>query len=133
MVSESPSCSITYDSKKGNPAITGLPFASMKDAVLGKKYDLSLVIASKETVRKLNLTYRDKNCATDILSFPLDKSHGEIFINLEEAKKEAKKFEREFKNFVAFLFIHGLVHLKGMAHGSTMEREERKVRKLFGV
>ncbi len=133
MVSQSPTFSITYASKKGNSAIAELPFASMKDMVVGTSYELSLVIASKETMRTLNRTYRQKDCATDILSFPFDASHGEIFINLEETKKEAKKFGREFKNFVGFLFIHGLVHLKGFKHGSTMEREERKVRKLFGV
>ena len=48
-------------------------------------------------------------------------------------RKEAKKFDREFKNFIQFLFIHGCVHLKGFTHGSRMESEEVKFRKQFGV
>ena len=48
-------------------------------------------------------------------------------------KLEAKKFERTYENFLAFLFIHALVHLKGMDHGSTMESMEARYRKKFGI
>jgi probable rRNA maturation factor len=119
---------------KGNLAILkGLPFVQIKDAVLGKDYELSLVFVTPKEVARLNTTYRNKPLATDILSFPLDKNSGEIFMNMEEVKKESKKFERELKNFIQFLFIHGCVHLKGFTHGSRMESEERKFRKEFGV
>ena len=118
---------------KGNSAITGLPFASMKEAVLGKNYELSVVFAPKKTLKDLNRTHRGKDTPTDILSFPLSDSAGEIFINLDEAKKEAKKFDRKFENFIGFLFIHGLVHLKGFTHGSRMEAQEIKFRKQFGI
>ena len=110
-----------------------LPFALMKSAVLGKKYSLSLVFAPKAVLQTLNLTYRKKNAPTDILSFPLSATSGEIFINLDEAKKEAKKFDRNFENFIGFLFIHGLAHLKGMRHGSRMEAQETKIRNKFGI
>jgi probable rRNA maturation factor len=110
-----------------------LPFASMKNSVLGAKYDLSLVFAPKNNLRALNRLYRRKDAATDILSFPLSDSAGEIFINLEEARKESKKFGRDFENFIGFLFIHGLVHLKGFIHGSRMEHEEEKIRQRFGI
>jgi probable rRNA maturation factor len=118
---------------KGNPPIGRLPFVSMKEAVLGKNYELSVVFASKGTLRKLNRIYRGNDKSTDILSFPLGKSEGEIFINGNEAKNEAKKFGRNFENFIGFLFIHGLVHLKGFAHGSTMETQETKFRTRFGI
>jgi ssRNA-specific RNase YbeY (16S rRNA maturation enzyme) len=48
-------------------------------------------------------------------------------------KLEAKKFDREYENFLGFLFIHGLVHLKGYDHGSTMESIEIQFRKQFGI
>ncbi len=118
---------------KDNPPIGGLPFLSMKEAVLGKRYDLSVVFASRKMLRKLNCTYHGKDRATDILSFSLSKTRGEIFINLGEAWKEAKKFGRDFENFVGFLFIHGLTHLKGLRHGSRMEAHEAKFRKQFGI
>ncbi|KKT44482.1 MAG: putative rRNA maturation factor [Parcubacteria group bacterium GW2011_GWA2_44_15] len=110
-----------------------LPFPSMKEAALGKKYDLSLVFASRSTLRKLNRVYRSIDKTTDILSFPIDKTRGEIFISQDEARKEAKKFDRDFENFIGFLFIHGLTHLKGYRHGSRMEGEEEKIRRKFQI
>lgn len=108
-------------------------FVAMKDAVLGKEYDLSVVFVSKEKIRDLNKKYRNIDEPTDILSFPLDDESGEIFINLEETKRMAPDFDREYENFLGFLFIHGLVHLKGYDHGSTMENIEKKFRKDFHI
>lgn len=105
----------------------------MKEAVLGKKYRLSIAIITLAKMRSLNKTYRKKDAPTDILSFPLSKTEGEIFLNLQDARKESKKFGRTFENFIAFLLIHGLVHLKGFAHGSRMEALETKFRKKFGI
>ncbi len=110
-----------------------LAFAIMKDAVLGKNYELSLVIVSKAQIKKLNKEYRDIDKPTDILSFGLSDDFGEIYINPEMTKLEAKKFDRDYENFFAFLFIHGLVHLKGFDHGSTMEATEARFRKKFGI
>jgi probable rRNA maturation factor len=108
-------------------------FEKMKNAVLGKKYELSVIIIGKKEIQKLNKEYRDINKPTDILSFPLSDDFGEIYINPEMAKIEAKKFERDYDNFFAFLFIHGLVHLKGFDHGSTMENIEAQFRKKFHI
>ncbi len=105
----------------------------MKNEILGKDYDLSWAFIDSEKIQKLNLTYRNLNKPTDILSFPLSDTEGELYICLEEAEKEAKKFERPFDNFLEFLFIHGLVHLKGYDHGSTMENIETELRKKFGI
>jgi len=119
--------------KKGNPPTGGLPFLEIKEAMLGKKYELSLVFASETALRTLNREYRGKDTPTDILSFPISKTSGEIFICLDEAKREARKFGRNFENFVGFLFIHGLAHLEGFRHGSRMETQEKKFRGKFGI
>ena len=108
-------------------------FHAIKNEVLGAKYTLSLIIVPSAKIKKLNTIYRDIEKATDILSFPLSETEGEIYISPNETKKEAKKFGRSYENFLAFLFIHGCVHLKGYDHGSTMERIEAKVRKQFGI
>jgi probable rRNA maturation factor len=110
-----------------------LAFVNMKDAILGKKYELSVIIVSKKEIQKLNKEYRDIDKPTDILSFPLSEDFGEIYINLDMTKEEAKKFDRTYENFLGFLFIHGLVHLKGFDHGSTMESIEARFRKKFGI
>ena len=119
-----------------NPEKAKLPrlaFSDMKDAVLGKEYDLTLHIVSLAEIAALNKKYRDIDSPTDILSFPISETEGEMFINIEETKKEAVKFDREYENFFGFLFIHGLTHLLGMDHGSTMERIEVRFRKQFGI
>lgn len=108
-------------------------FVAMKEAVLGKKYELSVIIVGKKEIQKLNNEYREINKPTDILSFPLSDSFGEIYINPEMTELESKKFDRDYKNFYAFIFIHGLVHLKGFDHGSTMEGIEARFRKQFGI
>ncbi|MDB5259314.1 MAG: hypothetical protein JWO73_522 [Candidatus Taylorbacteria bacterium] len=115
------------------PRLAFVDFEKMKDAILGKDYDLTVAIIGTKKMQTLNRTHRDIDKPTDILSFPLDKESGEMFINPEYTRIEAKKFDREYENFFAFLFIHGLVHLKGFDHGSTMERIEAKFRKQFGI
>ncbi len=122
--------SITNKTKSTLPRV---PFDNIKKAALGEEYSLSLVFIGDKKSKELNFSYRNKNKPTNVLSFPLDKKSGEIFITLSVAKKEAKSFERKFENFVAFLFIHGLMHLKGMDHGSTMEKAEKKLRLKFGI
>ncbi len=113
--------------------LPSLPFDLMKEAVLGKDYDLSLVFVADKLSRRLNRERREKDKPTNILSFSLDDSNGEIFINLKLATKQAPEFERDPKNFIAFLFIHGLFHLKGFDHGSRMESKEKEIRKMFGI
>ena len=110
-----------------------MPFAKIKNAVLGEKYQLSLVFVGDKMTQKLNNSYREKNQPTNCLSFPLDKNSGEIFLNLKKAKKEAPAFGRKFDNFVAFLFIHSCLHLKGFEHGSIMEKAEAKFTRLFKI
>ncbi|MBI2673739.1 MAG: rRNA maturation RNase YbeY [Candidatus Zambryskibacteria bacterium] len=97
--------------------IPGVPFKKIKEQVLGKKYELSLVFCDNALSRKLNSTYRQKDRATNVLSFEISSNSGEIFINLSQTKIfSAEK-----------LFIHGLLHLKGMEHGDTMEQTEKKL------
>jgi probable rRNA maturation factor len=104
-----------------------IPFTNLKNTVLGRKFELSLVFIDDKFSRRLNSTYRGKNKPANVLSFPLSKRSGEIFIDLITARKETQKFDMTFKKFVTFLFIHGLLHLKGMEHGNTMERAEKKL------
>jgi len=108
-------------------------FDALKDAALGKAYALNVIIASPARMKKLNTIYRDIEKPTDILSFPVSEKEGEIYLCLPEARKEAKKFDRKYENFLSFLFIHGCVHLKGHDHGGTMETIEAKIRKEFGI
>ncbi len=104
-----------------------IPFDDISSSILGGDYDLSLVFAGKSLSQELNKKYRGKDKPTNVLSFPLSESSGEIFIDLETAREEAPTFEKNFEEFVLYLFIHGLLHLKGMEHGDTMDKKEKEL------
>ncbi len=106
--------------------IPNLPFREIKNDILGKDYELSLVFPTLSQSNELHKKWKKKDGPVNILSFPLDEKSGEIFITLIQAKKEAKKFEKTYREYLLFLFIHGCLHLKGMKHGASMEREETK-------
>ncbi len=108
-------------------------FSLIKDKVLGKKYDLSLVFIGPKESHKLNYKFREKNKPTNILSFSLSDTSGEIFITPSVVKKEAPLFDKTPDVFVVQLLIHGLFHLKGMEHGGKMERAEARIRKFFRI
>lgn len=110
-----------------------LPFSRLKDAILGPSYELSVASVSASVSQKLNAHYRGKNNPTNILSFPLTKTSGELILHLPTARKEYKNFGMTYDDFLLYLVIHGMLHLKGMEHGGIMERAERKFGILFGV
>ena len=129
-MAQSEFCTI-INTTKGIPTPVGMPFALMKDKILGKKYDLSLTFVSASVQRKLNKTYRSKDKTTNILSFPLSDTSGEITIDLKQTKKDCPLFDMSYPKFLKYLFIHGCLHLKGFEHSSTMEKEEKKYLKIF--
>lgn len=114
---------------KGKPP--RLPFAKLKDAILGEKYDLSIAFVAPKESHKLNLAYRGKDKPTNVLSFPLDKNSGELVLDLKTSSKDAPNFSMSSSKFLLFLVIHGMLHLKGYDHGSTMEKQEKKFLKIF--
>jgi probable rRNA maturation factor len=120
---------IVINKTKGK--LPSLPFVSITKAILGKDYEISVVFVSKAKSRIINSTYRGKDYATNVLSFPLTKKSGEIIMCADIMKKEHTSFDMNYKKFVTFLFIHGCLHLKGMEHSSTMEKEEKKFLKKF--
>ena len=113
--------------------IPRIPLNKIKEFTLGKKYELSLVFIGDKLSRQLNKKYRKINRPTTVLAFPLSENSGEIFINLSSAKKQSAQFGKKYGNFVGFLFIHALLHLKGYEHSSKMEREERRIGKKFDI
>lgn len=114
-----------------NERLPRIPFAKIADFALSQGYEVSLVFVDSETSQRLNKQYRQKDNPTNILSFPLTKDEGEILIDIKVVKKEAKELGEKESTYLAYIFIHGLVHLKGFDHGSRMEEEEKKIRNKF--
>jgi probable rRNA maturation factor len=110
-----------------------VPFSRIKNAVLGTTYELSLVFVGDAESQKINMTHRSKDYIPNVLSFELSEDSGEMFINPFEARRQSAGFGRSYTSMITFLYIHGLCHLKGMQHGSTMEKSEAKLRKKFGI
>lgn len=111
--------------------LPNVPFLLVKEKLLGKNYDLTVIFCTPKESQEKNKTYRDKDYPTNILSFPLSDAEGEIYISLSTARRDAKKFEMSYEKFLHLLFIHGCLHLKGHDHGSTMEELEEKYLKTF--
>lgn len=114
-----------------NGTLPNVPFLEIKDKLLGKTYDLTVTFCTPKESQERNKTYRDKDYPTNILSFPLDEHTGEIYICLSIARRDAKKFDMTYDQFLHLLVIHGCLHLKGHDHGSTMDSLEEKHLKQF--
>lgn len=101
-------------------------FVRIKNSVLGKTYNLSVAFLSQKEMRRA-MKHRYKKISgkktSNVLAFPLSKKSGEILI----CKKAAAPYS------TGYLFIHGCLHLKGYPHGATMERNERRILKKFGL
>lgn len=103
-----------------------MEFEKIKKDILGKKYSLSIAYVSEKKSQEINKKYRKVNKPTNVLSFALSKEEGELVLCKSIIKKELKKFGRTFPELLGFLVIHGMLHLKGMEHGSIMEEAENK-------
>lgn len=101
-----------------------LPFTKIAAAAL-PGWEVSLAFVGKKRAKDLNKSLRKKDYVPNVLSYVTGDKSGEIIICLEVAKRQAPEYGMPYTVFVGYLFIHGLLHLKGMPHGTTMERRER--------
>ena len=106
-------------------------FSKIKDEILGKNYELSIAYVSEKKSQELNKKWRGKDKATNVLSFALSKNSGELVLCKPVIKREAKDFGKTPGEFLGFLVIHGMLHLKGHEHSSTMEKLEEKYDKKY--
>ena len=94
----------------------------------------NIIIVDESTIHEINKTYRGKDSVTDVISFALedDKTFietnyrilGDIYICLNKAKAQAIEYGHSFLRELAFLTVHGLLHLLGYDH---MKEEDEKV------
>ena len=100
--------------------------------VLGTSFDVSVVFIGNDRSHRLNRTYRGKDAPTNVLAFPIAADVGEIYINVPYAVHEAPQYDHTPSLHLTYLFLHGLLHLKGLDHGPLMERTEARLLKGFG-
>lgn len=107
-------------------ALPSIPYARIAASVL-PTYDISLVLAGEKRAQTLNRVLRKKTYVPNVLSYATGKHSGEIILCPAVAKRDASKYDMTYRAHLAFLFIHGLLHLKGYAHGTTMDKREREI------
>ena len=91
---------------------------------INKKIYLTILLSNDKNIKKLNKKFRNKNKATDVLSFPSEKKInikkspyiGDIVFSYEYMNKPKTLSTLEFKNKLAKIFIHGFLHLLGYNH-----------------
>lgn len=108
-----------------------------EDLIFGA--EVSVTFCDNEYIKKINKQFRDKDSATDVLSFPMydfedeteaptnpdgSVSLGDIVISLERAAEQAKELGNSFEREVAFLVIHSTLHLLGYDHERSKDDEE---------
>ena len=81
----------------------------------------------------LNSTYLKHTYATDVLSFPLhenddDSIEGEVYVNVDQARRQARTFRVSYKNELGRLVVHGVLHLLGY-RDSTKRQTARMSRR----
>ena len=104
----------------------------------------SVYITTPEEIQQLNKQYRDKDSATNVLSFPMQSPDevdicllGDIALCASVIKQEAAQQSKSETSHWAHMVVHGMLHLQGYDHieddeAETMEREEIKILKQLG-
>lgn len=114
--------------------------------------EVSVSFVSNREIRALNQQYREKDSATDVLSFPLgdrgayDVNNetgaillGDVVISLETAIKQAKSFGHSLEREIGFLTVHSMLHLLGYDHESSaldaanMREKEEAILERLGI
>jgi probable rRNA maturation factor len=100
-------------------------------AVLGRieaeSWDLSILLCDDAFIRELNRQYRDRDEATDVLSFEQGDRYrdsegrerflaGDIVISLDALERNAEEFGVSRDEELRRLLVHGILHLSGMDH-----------------
>jgi probable rRNA maturation factor len=109
---------------------------------LSEKTEVSVTFVDDLLMQDLNKTYRGINQPTDVLSFAFDEDvegvasipinapeiHllGEIVLSLERVKRQAEEYKHSFVRELAFLTVHGLLHLLGYDHQEKKDTEEMR-------
>lgn len=98
-------------------------------------YEMSVNLVSNQKIREINRDFREKDAVTDVISFALEEADpikiegvpnelGDLFISLDKASEQAKELGHQTEREVAFLALHGFLHLIGYDHMRS-EKDEK--------
>lgn len=126
------------ESEEGRLDDTGLYTARLERMIeeLKVEGDFSITYLSDDEIRRLNAEYRDKDEATDVLTFRLKDDDtfpdfglsnelGDVFISLDAVARNAAEFSVSFEEELTRVMLHGLMHLMGYDHQSNDFKSEQ--------
>ena len=123
----------------GRAALRNIPLAILEEKLRRNTiYSLVLTVVTGPKIRALNAAYRNKDKPTDVLSFSqiegiqmptVDYHVGEVIVCGSVAKAQAKRHGFTFKEEIARLTVHGVLHLFGYDH----EKSAREAKKMFAL
>jgi len=101
--------------------------------------EVSVTLTNNEYIHKLNKQYRNIDRPTDVLSFALNEGEepevvdgpdinmlGDIIISVERAVEQAAEYGHSVEREMAFLTVHGMLHLLGYDHMEEADRMEMR-------
>jgi probable rRNA maturation factor len=80
-----------------------------------KKCQVNFIMLSDQEIKKLNTKYRKVRRITDVISFLVvpELFIGDIYISENSSQRQAKRYNNTWRQELAYLVIHGLLHLCG--------------------
>jgi rRNA maturation RNase YbeY len=102
---------------------------------------MTIVFVTSRRSRLLNREFLQHDYVTDVISFPLERRpriEGEIYVNLDRAREQARRYGIGFANEILRLVVHGTLHLLGYddatarAAKTMSKRQEGYVNRLQG-
>lgn len=111
-----------------------LEYARTYEGLEHTELEFSVIIVDNKRIHEINKEYRGIDRPTDVISFALEDSEGiepenyrilgDIYISIDKVKEQAKEYGHSEKRELAFLTVHGFLHLLGYDH---MKPEDEKV------
>ena len=117
-----------------------LEIASKAINHLGLSFEpiISVSLVNDETIHQINNDYRHIDKVTDVISFAFNDGEdrktlyhsgsmvvlGDIYICVDQAKRQAEEYAHPLDREMRFLFVHGLLHLLGYDH---MKKEDEEI------
>jgi probable rRNA maturation factor len=148
MITIEPPQSIAGSSLSAITKPTVARFLARAQKAIGFAGEVHVLLADDATLKRLNKTFRGKNKATDVLSFPAGPSTvffgepegpelvGDLAVSLETAARQAARFGHTLADEVRILLLHGLLHLAGFDHendSGEMAAREAELRHRLGL
>jgi rRNA maturation RNase YbeY len=117
---------------KINKRLTHSIIADLRENLAFSIESLSINFVSSETIEKINIEHLNHHYSTDIITFNYSESvedlDGELFISVDDARENAKRFKCTLNEELLRLLIHGILHLLG--YDDMTPEERRKMKRL---